>query len=97
MGEARAELVAPAPDRFITDNDAALEHQLFNVTQAQLKPEVPAHGAADDRGRKAVTVIERFCILHRAILRDSPSNVTTPVERVMQALEHSRPPYCDTH
>jgi hypothetical protein len=35
MGEARAELVAPAPDRFLTDNDAALEQQRFNVAQAR--------------------------------------------------------------
>jgi len=78
MREARAELIAPAPDRFITDNDAPLEQQLRNVAQAQLKPEVPAHGAPDDHGRKTVTTIERLRFLHRVILRDSHRYVTAP-------------------
>jgi hypothetical protein len=43
-----------------------------------LKPEIPANCAADERSRKTMTVIKRFCILHRAILRDRPGNVTTP-------------------
>jgi len=33
-------------------------------------PEIPAHGATDDCGGKAMTVIKRFRFLHRTILRD---------------------------
>ena len=76
MREARAEFVAPAPDRFVTDDHPALKQQLFDVARAQLKPEIPAHRATDNDRRKAVTAIKRFCILHRAILPDRPGNVT---------------------
>jgi hypothetical protein len=78
MREARAEFIAPAPDRFVTDDNPALGQQFFDITQAELKPEIPAHRAADDRHRKAMTVVERFCILHHAILPDHLSNVTVP-------------------
>ena len=78
MREARAEFVAPAPDRFVTDDHPALKQQLFDVAKAQLKPEIPSHGAADDCGGKAMTVIKRFCCLHHAILRDHLGNVTEP-------------------
>jgi hypothetical protein len=65
----RTEFVAPAPDRFIRHDHAALEKQLFDVAQAQLKAKIPAHCAIDDAGWETVTVIERFRFLHRAILR----------------------------
>jgi len=78
--EARSKFVAPAPDRFIAHDNAALEQQLFDVAKAQLEAKLPAHGAADNGGRKAMTVIVRFRFrfLHRIILNDSPSNVTVP-------------------
>jgi hypothetical protein len=76
--EARTELIAPASDRFVTDDNPALEQQFFDIKQAELKPEIPAHRATDDRHRKAVTVVKRFCILHHAILLDHLSNVTVP-------------------
>jgi hypothetical protein len=43
---------------------AAFEEQLLDVAKARLKPEIPAHAAADDCSQKAMTVIERptfFC------------------------------------
>ena len=39
---------------------------------------IPAHGAADNRGGKAMTVIKRFCFRHRTIIRDLLANVTEP-------------------
>jgi hypothetical protein len=78
MREARAKLIAPTPDRLITDDHPTLEQQLFNVAQTQLKPEVPPNSAADDRRGKPMTVIKRFRILHQTILRDHPNNVTKP-------------------
>jgi len=62
MGEARIELVAPAPNRFITDDNAALEQQLLDVAQAQLKPEILAHCITDYRNPKPVIMIGRFRI-----------------------------------
>lgn len=41
MGEPRTELVAPAADRLMADDHAALEQQLLNVTQAELEAEIP--------------------------------------------------------
>jgi hypothetical protein len=83
MREARAELVAPGPDCRVADNHATLEQQLFNVAQAQLKPEIRTHRATDDRGRRTVTVIKRFRFLHHRILRDRLSNVTEPIRRLI--------------
>lgn len=82
MRESRAEPVGPASDRFVNDDTPALEQQFFNITQTGLKPEMPAHRAADDRRRKAVTVVKRFCIFHHAILLDRLSNVTVPHEHL---------------
>jgi hypothetical protein len=58
MGKARAELVTPAPDRLIAHDHAAFEEQLLDVTKAELKPEILAHGATDDDCRKAMAVID---------------------------------------
>ena len=78
MCEARAEFIAPAADRLVTDDDTALEQKLFNITQAELEPEVPPNRMANDRRRKPVAVIKRFCLLRRDILRDQLTNVTEP-------------------
>src|SRR6266702_5220789 len=78
MREAGAEFVAPAPDCFITDDYAALEQQLFNVAQAQLKPEIPANGAADDGARESTAMVQRRDCLHRITLPARPVTVTTP-------------------
>jgi hypothetical protein len=51
LGKARAELLAPAADRLVADHHSALEQQLFDISQAELEPEVPAHHMADDRRR----------------------------------------------
>ncbi|SAK77911.1 hypothetical protein AWB75_04592 [Caballeronia catudaia] len=77
VSEALAKLVTPTSDRLCHEH-TTLEKRLFDVAQAQLEAEVPAHGATDDAGREAVTVIERFRFLHRIILRERPNNLTTP-------------------
>lgn len=46
--EARTELIAPASDRFVADDNPALEQQFSNITQAELKPEIPAFGRITD-------------------------------------------------
>ncbi|MFB9123788.1 hypothetical protein ACFFYR_11370 [Paraburkholderia dipogonis] len=62
----------------MADSHAALEQQLFNVAQAQLKTEEPAHCLADNCRRKAVAVIDRFRFFHRGILVHRFANVTEP-------------------
>ena len=80
--EARTELIAPASDRFVADDNPALEQQFFDITQAELKPEIPAYGATDDYRRRAMAVVTQFRILHPTILLDHLLNVTVPVARV---------------
>jgi hypothetical protein len=46
---------------------SAFEEQFLDVTKAELKSEMPARGAVDNRGRKAMTMIKRSCVLHRPI------------------------------
>src|SRR5579864_7983279 len=87
--EARTELIAPASDRFVADDNPALEQQFFDITQAELKPEIPAYRATDDRRRKAMTVVKRFCILHHPILLDHLCNVTVPCA-VILAVSNSK-------
>ncbi len=78
VSKALAKFVAPAPDGFVCYGHAALEEQFLYVAQAQLKAEIPTHGATDDPGWETVTVIERFRFLHHVILRDRAGNLTTP-------------------
>jgi hypothetical protein len=72
VSTALAELVALTSDRLICHGHTALEKQLFDIAQAQLEAEVPAHGATDDGCQEAMTVIERFRFLYRIILRHRP-------------------------
>ena len=76
--EAPTEFVEPALDRFVADDNPALEKQFFDITQAE-KPEIPAYRATDDYRRKAMSVVKRFCILHHPILLDHLCNVRVPL------------------
>jgi hypothetical protein len=54
------EFIAPASDRLVCHDPAALEEQFFDVAQAQLEPEVPTHGTTYDAHGETVAVKERF-------------------------------------
>jgi hypothetical protein len=56
----------------VADDNAAVEQQLFDVAQAQLKVEKPAHGATDDRCREEVAVIQRLRSLDHVIYVTGP-------------------------
>ncbi len=60
MGKTRAELLAPAANRLVADRHTALEQQLFDVAQAELKAKVPAHRMADGRRQKRWPCIVRW-------------------------------------
>ncbi|MGF6292622.1 hypothetical protein QFZ98_004483 [Paraburkholderia youngii] len=60
MCEARAEFVAPAADRLVTDNDTALEQQFFNITQAKLEPEIPPNRETNDCRREPIAAGNRW-------------------------------------
>ena len=72
--QVRAKLIVPAPGGFIADgHHPALEEWPFDVTKAELKAKVPAHGAADNPSRKAMTADKVFFAVFLA-----QSNATTP-------------------
>ncbi len=75
-GKARSKLFAPAANRFVADHDAAHEQQFFDVAQAELEAEVPAHGLADNGCSKPVPTVER-CRLHSVILRERDNVLVT--------------------
>jgi hypothetical protein len=95
MSKALTELIAPTSDRLVGHDHAALEEQLLNVAQAQVKAEIPTHSATDDAGRKTVTVIERFRLLHHVILRDRPNNLTMPKNQLGQTFIEYNIGKCD--
>ncbi|CAN7791797.1 hypothetical protein LJR034_009181 [Caballeronia sp. LjRoot34] len=70
MRKELTELIAPASNRFVTDDN----QQVFDITKAELKPEIPAHRATYDCRPKSMTVLKPFRILHFAILLDHLSN-----------------------
>ena len=41
---------------------------------------MPANCVADDRCWETMTVVKRFCFLHHTILRDRPTDLTTPTK-----------------
>jgi hypothetical protein len=45
-------------NRLVTDLDATLGEQLFDVTVAQVKPEVQPDSVADDLGREAMASVQ---------------------------------------
>ena len=54
----RAELVDPGADGRVAHHHAALKQQRFDIAQAELGAEIPAHSAANDSSRKAVAAVE---------------------------------------
>jgi hypothetical protein len=51
------ELAAPSPDRFIGDNDAALQKHFLDQPQAQRKPEIEPHGMGNDLQWKTMILV----------------------------------------
>lgn len=47
-GGARAELVAPASNGFVTHLHTALEQQFLNVSKVELEAKIPPYGLADN-------------------------------------------------
>ena len=57
MGKFLAELVAPPADRLVTHHDAALQQHFFDIAQAKLETELPAHRALNDGSGKPVAMV----------------------------------------
>ncbi len=66
-GKQWTKAVPPVPHGFITDGDAALKQEIFNLSQRQGITDIQHHSAADDLGR-AIEITEG--IVHRRRLGD---------------------------
>ena len=51
-GLVRAHSVAPAPDRDVIDGEIPLRHHLFEISETEPKPKIPADTQNDDLGFK---------------------------------------------
>jgi hypothetical protein len=58
ISELAAELIAPAPDRFVAHHYATGCHHLLYIAKAHTEPEVQPHAFRDDLLRKSVTTVE---------------------------------------
>jgi hypothetical protein len=58
VGVGRPERAAPEANGFVTDLNAALSEQFFDVTMAQIETEVQPDGVADDLGRETMATVQ---------------------------------------
>ena len=71
IGEALGELQAPAPDRLVGEDDAALGQEQLDVPEAQRARVVNPDRVGDDRGREAVTMVWIRCPYHPPTMAQS--------------------------
>jgi hypothetical protein len=63
VGDQRAELIGPTPDRFMRNVYATFRHHLFDLAQAQVEPGAEPDNMCNDLGRKAVALVADFLCL----------------------------------
>ena len=84
-GIARAECGAPGAARLVRNGYPALGEQLFDVPEAEMKPNIEPYRMADDLDRVAIATLRRRLMggssgrRHLAILRGHPLNLTVRV------------------
>jgi hypothetical protein len=71
-----AELNAPEPDRFPSDDDASFSQKVFDISMAQIESIVEPDGVADDIGRESVA----FVGIHHQIPPIWPSKLGNTLE-----------------
>ena len=59
-----ATLLRPVANGFISNDNPALGHDLFDIPVAETEAKVQPHAVADDLGRESATVIQRFRWVH---------------------------------
>ena len=69
----QAEGLAPVPDGFVRDGDAAVWEEVFDVAEAEGEPTVEPDGVADDGARESVAGIADV-VGHPATLSAVPSS-----------------------
>lgn len=57
LGILRSKLLAPLPNGFIGQRDAAFSQQFFHFAEAQTKAVIQPHGVANNFGRKTMSLV----------------------------------------
>jgi hypothetical protein len=86
-GIVRAELLRPTPDRFIGNNDAALQQHFLHEAKAQWKSEIQPDRVDDHRRRNAMAFVVDWALGHFdeiAAILPAAVKLTSPVERLMR-------------
>ncbi len=60
VGDQRAELDGPVPDRLARNVNPTFQHHLLNLAQAQVEPSVELDNMSNDLGRKPVALVADF-------------------------------------
>ena len=68
IGERRGKFLAPAPDRLVGDNDAALSQNQLNIPQTEAEDVVQPDGVADNLSGEAISIVRISWRLHAARL-----------------------------
>ena len=83
-----AKLVAPAPDRFITEQYAPSGHELFDIPEAHSESEIEPNAMRNDLPRKLMATVRT---LRHSSSMPSPQmnepNVTMPVRAEAQFVD----------
>jgi len=75
------ELLCPASDRLIRNDDAALQQHFLDQTQAQRKPEIQPDRMGDHSGRKTMAFVADWALAHDGEIAANLSatvNLTSP-------------------
>jgi hypothetical protein len=70
IGEVLSELEAPASDRLVGEDNAALRQKQLDVAEAERERMIEPDRVGDDRGREAVAMVQVRRSSHPATLAD---------------------------
>jgi hypothetical protein len=64
------EFVAPAADWFVGNNNSTFRQKILNIAKAETESVIKPDRMADDFGRKTISSVLGFCLIHAISLAD---------------------------
>jgi hypothetical protein len=64
----RSESIAPKSNGFMRDGDRSLGQEIFDISMAQIEPEIEPDSVSNDFWRKSVALIQADVFIHPAIV-----------------------------